>query len=150
MSCSQDCGKFAKAVFAAFAAFNIMEYLFHGVALTQIYQRPYYQRLWNPIADMTHRRWAGLLAYLVLSALFTKIYVQGYEEDRPWTSQGLRYGLMMGTLISSYHALLSYMIYPVSPQLTFAWIVGGIGEIAALGMIVAAIYRPSHDHSAAA
>src|SRR5262249_14973048 len=98
MSCSLDCKKFgmaAVAAFAAFAAMNVMGFLIHGVALKGVYHHAQYAHLWNPEAVMASRRPAMLVAFLVFSVLFTKIYTYGFEFGKPGLGQGLRYGALV-------------------------------------------------------
>ena len=141
MNCKIDCKRVAIASVVCFFLFNVFEYLVHGVLLMAKYQSPEYAALWNPQAVMRQRQLVGLLAYMIVIPLFCRVYAQGHENDKWGAIQGVKYGLMAGAMISVYHGLISYMVYPVGIELALAWVFAGIAEFAALGAVTGVIYR---------
>ena len=147
--CSRDCKKFGLACVAGFVVFNVLEFIQHAVLLAPVYRKPGYAAVWNPPDVMKSRQWAMFLAYLILAVAFTKVYAQGYEDDKPPVGQGVRFGLLAGLLVAPLHALLQYMVFPVSLKLALAWTAGGILNCVILGVVTALLFRPApHTHPA--
>ena len=141
-----DCRRFTKASIAVFVAFNLLEFLVHGWALSGVYHRPAYLALWNPEPAMQHRRFLALLAYAVMSWAFVRVYAQGYEPEKAPLEQGLRCGALMGAFYAGYHASIDYMIYPIGLRLALVWIAAGVAQFMLLGALVSALYRPAQAH----
>lgn len=143
MNCAIDCKKTGIAAAAAFVVYNVMDFVLHGVLLAGVYQRPHYASLWNSQQVMAQRRLFGVLSYLIFVPIFAKIYAHGYEPDKPGLGQGLRYGLLAGLMLHGYHALMNYMVYPVSLKLALTWLAGGVFEFAVIGAVVGLVYKPA-------
>jgi len=148
MACSRDCRKFGLAALAGSVTFVLLEALVHSQALLgQIYMRPHYATLWNPPADMQGRLWAMLAGQVLAVLAFTKLYAGGYEEGKPPLGQGARFGAAAGFFVGSYHALMSYFVYPVSCRLAAAWFGALVLEFVIVGAVVASIYKfQPHTH----
>ena len=142
MTSSKDCKKMFIPAVVAVVVLTAMEFILHAKILVGVYQKPHYAGLWNPHPVMASRKWAMFLAYFIFGFLFTKIYTHGYEPSKPVLSQGIRYGLLVGIMVTTFCSLIEYMIYPISLKLAGAWIAGGVIECVILGAIVASIYRP--------
>lgn len=145
MACSRDCKKTGLAALAALVAFNVLEFVVHGVALMGAYMQPQYSAVWNPQPVMNGRMRVSFLGSVAFAAAFTLIYTRGYEDAKPALGQGLRFGLLAGLLVFPYHALTSYMVYPVELSLAFTWIAAGLVESLIVGAVVALIYRPAPE-----
>ena len=143
MTGTKDCKKVFVPAVVAVVALNVMEFILHAKVLMRVYQKPHYEGLWNPQPVMASRKWAMFVAYLIFGFLFTKIYAQGYEPSKPAVGQGIRYGLLVGIMVTTFYALIEYMIYPISLKLAGAWIAGGVIECVILGALVASLYRPN-------
>lgn len=145
MACSRDCKKTGLAAVAAFVVFNILEFLVHGQLFMSAYAAPEYQSVWNPQAVMGSRMMVSLAGYVLYCIAFVLTYTRGYEDAKPALGQGVRFGLLAGLLVFPYHALINYMVYPVSLNLALAWIAAGVVESIILGAVVASIYRPAAE-----
>ena len=82
-----------------------------------------------------------LLAHVLMAGAFVWIYARGREAGKPWTGQGLRYGLAILLLT----ALPTYMIYfvvqPTPGALAVKQVLFDGILIVVLGMLVAWWYR---------
>ena len=124
-----------------FVAYTAAGYLIHEVLLASAYRQEEVVRLLRPEAEIWKRMPLGYFANLVLALVFCYIYTRGVEAGKHWLGQGVRYGLLMATLVSLPTALLQYMLYPLPLALAFQWIVYGYGQMLVAGIVVAAIYR---------
>jgi hypothetical protein len=130
------------SVAATFVGLNVMEYLVHGVLLRSTYMSVRYLGVWNPEPVMKERMWANLLSYAVVALILPKVFAQGFSADRPRVGQGVRFGLLAGTLLCVTHSLMDFFVYPVSISLAAAWAATGTAEFVIIGVILALLYRP--------
>ena len=72
---------------------------------------------------------------------FAYTYAKGYEGSSG-TQEGLRFGVLVGVLICCFRLIWDHMVWPVSLQLTAAWMVEYIVEFALYGVIVGLVYKP--------
>lgn len=144
---SCDCRRVGKAAVAGFIAFNVLEFLVHGVLLKRAYHHARYLLLWNHEHTMNARRWPALLGYAALSWVVARVYAQGYEPQKAALEQGLKCGALLGLLLASYHAGVDYMVYPVTGKLALAWWAAGVIELTIVGAVVSSVYRPEQPHS---
>jgi hypothetical protein len=84
----------------------------------------------------------GFVFALVGFFAFAYAYAKGYEGGRG-AQEGLRFGVLVGILICCFRVIWDYMVWPVSLQLTVAWMIEYILEFALYGIIVGAIYKPA-------
>jgi hypothetical protein len=132
--------KIVFAVFAGFVWLAVSRYLIHSVWLANAYTNN--PLLWRSQSAMLHRLWAIHLANLILAVAATLIYVRGIEA-KPWPGQGLRFGILLALATAVPQSLVEYFVYPISHTLALQWIVGEGGLMVLLGLVVAAICRPS-------
>lgn len=130
------------AAAVAFVVLYGLEFVVHGLLLGPIYRKPHYLTLWNPEHVMMGRMPAMALAYAVASIVFAMIYAQGYEPSKSSVGQGLRCGLLLGTLVSTFHSLIDFAVYPVSWKLAAAWVAAGIAVFCVVGVVIALICTP--------
>jgi hypothetical protein len=125
-----------------FVVLYALEFLVHAVLLKPIYDKPHYVNLWNPEAVMMGRMPAMAGAYAVAAVLFVILYAEGYEASRPAIGQGWRSGFLVGTLMSTFHSLVDFAVYPVSWKLAAAWIAAGIAIFTIVGIVTSMLYKP--------
>lgn len=135
-----DVKKYLLAVVAAFVLYSALGFVIHEVILEAEYQ---------PLVGSvlrTEEAFADRLPYLYVANLlfalaFCFIYVKGYEAGKAWLGQGVRFGLILGTLLAPF-ALAEYVVFPVAGSLVLKWIGFGYLQAVLTGLVVAGIYRP--------
>jgi hypothetical protein len=83
-----------------------------------------------------------VLAYLLQAFLFSYIFIKGYENKG--LMEGLRYGLVIAFAFGVSSSLIQYVVQPWPGSLIVSWITGYLVEMAAAGVILAAIYKPAN------
>lgn len=129
------------AAIVVFLVYSIADTVIRTVLLARDYWQEDVARLLRPETEIWKRRPAGEFANLILALAFCFIYTKGLEVGKNWLGQGIRYGLLVGSLVSLPAALLQYMVYPLPLLLALKWIVLGYGQMMICGIAVAAIYR---------
>jgi len=128
------------AALAGFVWLAAGRYLIHNVWLGSEYMNN--PLLWRSQSAMLHRLWVIHLANFILAAAAVLIYVRGIET-KPWPGQGLRFGILLALATAVPQSLVEYFVYPISYRLALDWIIGEGALIVLLGLLVAAICRPS-------
>ena len=129
------------ASLAVFAVIFILEGLIHGVLLADLYQQT--SSIWRPQAEIQRLMWLMWLGYLILAPIFVFIYIKGYEANKGGVGQGVRYGLIIGILLSAPESLGWYTVLPIPGTLAFYWFVAFWVENIAAGTAVGLIYKQS-------
>lgn len=135
MSSNVNSKKFFLAVAAVFVVREVLGYVIHAVLLTPYYQETY--SLWRLPEEIN----MGLvyLVGLVWSLLFTYIFTKGYEGKGPM--EGIRYGLLVGLLISVPAAFGTYAVQPITLALAIGWSIYGTVQVVACGLAAALVYQ---------
>ncbi len=128
------------ATIAVFVAMAVIQFIVHGVMLSGWYME--YQSYWRSQEDMMSKRPWMYVGYLVFSVLFTYIYTRGYE-GKPGMGEGLRYGLLVGSLIALPKMFIDHAVFFYPGKIILAWAVGMVVMCAILGAIVGMIYKGS-------
>ena len=101
-------------VLVLFVLAMALDALLHGVLLKGRYDA--LGGLYRPDADQQrHLPWM-LLAHLVYAFAFVWIYRHGHEE-RPWLTQGLRYGFAVALIAQIPTYLIYYAVQPLPGDL---------------------------------
>jgi hypothetical protein len=87
---------------------------------------------------LRHRLWLIWLSDLLYAILFVRVYLRG-REDKPWTGQGVRYGVLMTLFTVVPSALNEYVVYNLPHMLVVKWMVAGGVVLVMLGLLVAAL-----------
>ena len=124
---------------AVFFTMSVLEFLIHGVLLTDMYQQT--ASAWRPQADAQAMMWMFWIGYLVFAPFFTLIYVKGYENGKPGLGQGFRFGLYVGAMLSVLNSLGWYVILPIPLVLALCWFVAILLEFTVMGIVVGLAYR---------
>lgn len=124
---------------AVFVVIFILEMVIHGILLADIYQQT--AAVWRPQAEMEANMWYMWLGYLILAPVFTYIYVRGYEAGKDGLAQGLRYGVIVGILLSIPQSLIWYAVLPIPGALALYWAAAGMVEVIAAGVATGLIYK---------
>jgi hypothetical protein len=139
-SASMDIKKFLLAALAVFVAYSALGYLIHNIILAGDYE-PLVGTTLRTAEGFTQRLPMLYLANLIFALAFCLIYTRGYERGKGWLGQGVRYGLLVGTLLAPV-ALIEYVVYPVAGALALKWIFYGYLQVVVCGVATAGLYRP--------
>lgn len=131
--------KFLMASLAVFVGMGIIEFLVHEIGLRGLYAQT--AHLWRPEADIRSLSWLMYVSYAVFAPVFVVVFKQGYEENKPGLGQGLRYGILVGLLLSVPMALTCYAVMPIPVSLAAGWFIGGMAEMAVLGVLTGWIWK---------
>ncbi len=129
--------RFIAASLLVFLAFELIDTIVHMGILAKTYQSMAY--LWRP--DMMSKMWIMHAGSLILSFLFTYIFIRGYENKG--IAEGFRYGIIIGLFSNIPYGFYSYVMYPLPVWLCLQWFIYGMAEFIICGMIAAAVYKPN-------
>lgn len=135
-----DLKKYLLAVVAVFVVYSGLAFVIHNVLLAADYA-PLIGTTLRPFEEFARRMPFLYLSNLVFAAAFCLIYVQGYERAKPWLGQGLRFGLILGTLLAPV-AVTEWVAYPVPNAVVLKWVVFGYAQLMVCGLTAAAFYQP--------
>lgn len=127
------------ASIAVFVVIFVIELIVNGVLLDGIYKQT--ASVWRPEADIEKMMWLFWVGYLIFAPVFVTIYAKGYEVGKSNIGQGLRYGIYMGLLIAIPMNLGWYAVLPIPAALSVYWMIAGMVEMIAAGIVVSLIYR---------
>lgn len=131
--------RWALASLAAVAVVFVLESVIHGFLLADLYQQT--ASVWRPQAEMQGLMWLMWVGYLIFAPVFVLIYAKGYETNKGGVGQGVRYGLIIGILLSAPQNLVWYAVLPIPGILAFYWFAAGLVESIAAGAAVGLIYK---------
>ena len=130
--------RFWMAFAACYVAGQILGFLINGVLLAPSYAAQ--AAVWRPEAEMNSLMWIFFLTSFVAIFLFCYIFTKNYENKG--LMEGLRYGGLMGLLITVPMAFDAHAVYPLPITLSIKWFVTGMAYWIALGALVSLIYKP--------
>jgi hypothetical protein len=132
-----DTKRYLIAVIVVFVVYSGVAYPIHQVLL-----RPDYESLETvrEFAEFTKRVPLLYLANLIFSLAFCFIYIQGYEPNKHWLRQGVRYGLVVATLLAPM-ALIGYVALPIPLLLALKLIVLNYVHLVITALVAAGVYQ---------
>lgn len=130
----------AMAAVVAWVVYLGVSFVVHTMLLKDLYLQ--HLSAMRPEVDQNSILPIGFMFALVGFFAFAYTYAKGYEGGSG-AQEGLRFGVLVGILICSFRVIWDHMVWPVSLQLTAAWMVDYIVEFALYGMIVGGIYKPA-------
>ena len=130
--------RFWMAFVACYVIGQILGFVINGVLLADSYKA--LAHVWRPEADMQAKMWIFLITSFVAVFLFCYIFTKGYENKG--LMEGLRYGGLIGLLMTVPMAYDSYVVYPIPYSLALKWFVTGMAYWLTLGAVLAGIYKP--------
>jgi hypothetical protein len=134
---------FARVAIAAVVAWVVylgVSFAVHTVLLRDLYVE--HLGAMRPQAEQDAILPIGFVFALVGFFAFAYTYAKGYEGGRG-AQEGLRFGVLVGILICTFRVVWDHMVWPVSLQLTTAWMIEYIVEFAIYGSLVGIIYKPA-------
>jgi hypothetical protein len=130
--------RFWMAFAACYVVGQVLSFLINGVLLQDTYKS--LASVWRPEAEMQAKMWIFFVTSFVAIFLFCYIFTKGYENKG--VVEGVRYGVLVGLLLTVPMAYDSYVIYPIPYSLALTWFLTGMVFWVVLGALLAAIYRP--------
>lgn len=128
--------KYVATTIIVFIALQILDFVVHNLLLGSAYERT--SALWRP--EMTDFMWVMWVTGFIFSAIFVYIFTKGYEDKGIW--EGLRYGLLIGILVSFVGSYNQFVVYPIPYYMALYWFIAGTFEIMILGIVAALVYQP--------
>lgn len=131
-----NCKRFLIASLVVFVAFLAVEYVANRVVLMSTYES--LQHLWRP--DMESKTWIVLPVLLLMSLMFTYIFIKGREGKG--IMEGVRYGVVIWLFVAVPMSHSFYIMIDMPYSLALQWCLIGLIEMLVAGILVAAIYKP--------
>jgi len=129
--------RYIAASLTVYVVSRALGFLIHGVILAPTYQS--IKGVWRP--DMTSKLWIEWVDGFLISFLFTYIFTKGYEGKG--IMEGVRFGFIVGLLLSIPIAYGTYMIIPIPYYLALQWFLYGTAQSMVFGAVAAAVYKPA-------
>lgn len=132
-----------KMIFAVALGFVVQLgglFLIHSIWLKQDYVDT--AALWRSHEAQIARVWAMLLGTLLYVIGAVLIYLRGLEA-KPWVGQGVRFGILLATVVVVYSSLSGWVIMPVPHMLVMKWIIGESLLCIVFSLVVARICQPA-------
>src|SRR5918999_627974 len=129
----------AIAAVSGWIVYFAISFVVHMVLLAGVYS-DHATVMREPLEQAAILPWALGLSFIGFFA-FAYAYAKGYEGGRG-LQEGLRFGVLVGILICAFRIIWDHMVWPVSLQLTIAWMIEYIIEFAIYGSLVGIIYKP--------
>jgi hypothetical protein len=130
--------RFVTAWIAVFVAWLVGSFVVHGTLLYDDYAR--LPHLFRPETESQRYLPLMVLAHAIMAGAFVWIYARGVE-NRPWTGQGLRFGLAVALLGVVPTYLIYYVVQPLPGSLPVKQIIFDTILVLLLGLLVAFLYR---------
>jgi hypothetical protein len=87
------------------------------------------------------------LGQFVFAVAFVTIWAQGFATHRR-VACGIFYGLFMG-LFSQAATFITFAVQPLPRDIAVKWVLSGLAQGMAMGLLVYLIYKPKTQHSTA-
>lgn len=131
--------KFALPIIGVFALLSCLWYVVHYQILLEMYVHTF--KVWRSMEALSEKKWLTYVGHLFFSIVFVLIYSKGYEAGKPGLGQGLRFGFLVGLLLSIGPALYAYVAVPVHVPLALSWMASGVLSCTACGALTGILYR---------
>jgi hypothetical protein len=128
--------RFIIAIIGVFIMYQVLNFFIHGPILGSKYMD--FPDVWR--ADMMSKMWIMYITNLVMSILFVYIFIKGYEGKG--IAEGIRFGFIIGLLMSGIGAFNQFVIYPVPLEFAIQWLLYGTLQFMICGIVTALIYKP--------
>jgi hypothetical protein len=136
-----DTKKLIGAMVAAFVILFVAGFLVHSVLLGTAYREMRAAGFsFRPEDAMRHKLWGIWVSDALYSILFVWVYAKG-KEEKPWVSQGIRYGILMTLFTVVPSTLNDYVVYNLPYTLVLCWMVAGLTTLILMGLAAAAILK---------
>ena len=123
----------------AFAVVFVLDFIVHGKLLMGLYEQT--TSVWRPQAESNQKMWLMMVGQLLFGLLFARIYTYGYEASKAGVGQGVRYGFLIGFLLSISYLCVWYVVLPIPFSLAIGWAASMMANSLGAGTVVGLIYR---------
>lgn len=130
--------KYIISVVVVFVVWMGGSFLVHGLMLGDAYAAM--TDVYRPAAEQEKLFPFMLLAHLMLAGGFVWIYRRG-RENKPWTGQGVRFGILIALFATIPTYLIYYSVQSMSADMLIKQIVGDGALTIVLGLVVAFLYK---------
>jgi hypothetical protein len=131
-------GRVVAAAIVAWLAYLVVSPIANNVLLADLYAQ--HAAVFRPQAQMNLV--LGFAASAAGFLVFAYAYAKGYEGG-VGAVEGLRFGVIVGLLLSCFSVVWNYVVLPLSGALAVAWVADTIAEMAVYGLVVGLVYRPT-------
>ncbi|RJP60665.1 MAG: hypothetical protein C4543_04925 [Ignavibacteriales bacterium] len=128
--------KLLLSILAVFVAWQILDYIIHGVILMGAYEET--QNLWRPMEEMSMPMM--MFVPLLVSAVFCYLYYAFVSNKNLNTA--IKFGLIYGLGAGISFGYGSYTVMPIPYSMAFIWFLGTVVEATVAGLIVGLIMKP--------
>lgn len=126
------------SIVVGFIFISASDFVIHGLWLAPDYKAT--ENLWRPEAEMQARFGWMLTAQLLTGLAFVVIWAMGFAGRSLGT--GATFGLFMG-LAQQVWAIMWFVVAPLPAAIAGKWFLSGVLQAIILGIIIAAVYKPS-------
>ena len=128
--------RFLLSILAVLVTFEVLNFLIHSVLLSGLYEET--ASLWRE--DMMDFMWMMYIADLLFVVIFTTIYTRWVKT--PGMLSGILYGLLVGLMMNTVGMLNQFIIYPISANMLWWWLITGLIQFVICGLVLGIIYKP--------
>ncbi len=128
-------------IVAVFVAMSVTDFLIHGLWMRPVYAAT--ASLWRP--DMDNNPYMAWLhvGHVLASVAFSLLWAIGFAANAKITC-GMKYGTTMA-LFSQAHTFISYAVQPLTMEIVWKWLAGGVVQGIILGIVAFLVYRPARQ-----
>ena len=130
-------GRYLLASFVVWVYFFAIEFIYHGLLLTDRYEG--IKHVMRPESDAGGFLLWVIVAYLILALGLCKIFIVGYQNRG--VAEGIRFGVLIGITFGISHTFINHAVFPFPRDLTILITVGYILEMILAGAIISLIYK---------
>lgn len=120
-------------VFIGLIVFNV---IIHSLILGKLYQSDEMKNIWR--TDMQSKMWIYYVVYLFIAFFFVLIFTN-FRRGKG-ISEGLKYGIYIGFLMSVPMAYATYAMIPIPYSIAMQWFIYSMIQYIILGIVISAIY----------
>ena len=131
--------KMIMASVVMFVLFLVMDYVLHSILLRGLYAET--AHLWRAAEAIGQLAWIIWAVDAAMAFLMIWLFAKGWEADKPWLGQGVRFGLALGLLFSLPMGFSMYAIMPIPFALGLGWFAGALVEFVIAGIAAAWMFR---------
>lgn len=128
--------RFTAGGLAIFVIFQICDFIIHKFLLWNLFAS--LSGIWRP--DLMSHMWIMYLGSFIFSFLMMYIFIKGFEDRG--VMEGIRFGLLFGTVTAGMAALYQYILYPVPFLLVIQWFGYQLIKFILGGIAAGWIYKP--------
>lgn len=128
--------KLLLSILAVFVAWQILDYLIHGVILMDAYEST--KELWRPMEEMSIPMM--MIISILVAATFCYIYYAYISNKNLNTA--LKFGLIYGLGMGISFGYGSYSVMPIPYSMALTWFLGTVVEAVVAGLLVGLIVKP--------